>query len=471
VTLVSVLGGDVGLVASGQVSGVYTKAAWDAPIGEFLVWVRQIEGDAAMAQAFGGRPAGLESELMRRYAGEYEGAWARFFSSIQVTPGVSDADAQVFLDRAAGENSPVLKLLRAAYDNARFGKDAPGEMGSVEDDFALLGEFLVTPGKDAAFRKVKQWVGRSGTPGKEYLQLVKELSGAYSEVAGTSDPGRTKQVLDLESWITTHIPTDTPIASEMGRVLRLPIQAVTKKVQAQAGAELESKWGNVYQEYAQNLAGRYPLSGGASETVALPDFEAFFSPDGTFWKYYESNLSKVITEDGTRILDPSASVSPEFKAALRSAYRIRRALFPVGSRAGFSVSLRTKPPLRPEGVSFFRSRLEIGGASLVYSSGQPRPVEISWPGENPGAGASLSMDLRETARALPLSADGVWGIFRLLDRASVSDGGAEVRVRWTVPTDKGDVKVEYTATGLAAIHPLEPGILRFSLPPRIAGGP
>ena len=54
---------------------------------------------------------------------------------------------------------------------------------------------------------------------------------------------------------------------------------------------------------------------------------------------------------------------------------------------------------------------------------------------------------------------------------SVDIGDAEVKLRWTVPTDKGDVQVEYAATGLPKIHPLEPGILRFNCPQQISGGP
>jgi type VI secretion system protein ImpL len=254
-------------------------------------------------------------------------------------------------------------------------------------------------------------------------------------------------------------------------VLRLPVQAVTKKVQAQAGAALDTGWGSVYEEFAQNLEGRYPFVRGAAQAVALPDFEAFFAPGGTFWSFYEESLSKVVSEDGQRMLDPGASVSEEFRSALRSAYRIRRAFFPAGDRAGFTLSLKTKPPTRPEGVNFFQSRLEIGGASLLYKSGLPRPEDVSWPGEDREAGASLSLDLRGTARAELLAADGVWGFFRLLDRASVSSGDTEVKIRWSVPTDKGDVQVEYTATGLPRVHPLEPGILRFTCPQQISGGP
>ncbi|MDM7916697.1 MAG: type VI secretion IcmF C-terminal domain-containing protein, partial [Candidatus Eisenbacteria bacterium] len=295
--------------------------------------------------------------------------------------------------------------------------------------------------------------------------------GAYATLAAMSNPATADPVLGLESWISTHVGSDTPIADDAAHVLRLPVLAVTKKIEGQIGEKLESDWQGVYREFAQNLAGRYPIAAGAGQAVARSDFEAFFGPDGTFQSFYKQSLAGIMAEDGSP-RDPSAPVNPALLTAVQKAWRIRRAFFQEGGRLGFRMTLRTEPPERPEGVNFLSSVLSIGGSSLQFRSVQPRPEEMSWPGERPDDGASLTFDLRGSADAQLLAHEGIWGFFRLLDRASVSSGGGgAVRIRWTVPTTKGDMQVTYTAIGLPAVHPLERGILRFSLPERIGTGP
>jgi len=477
VTLVSITGGDVGLASDGQVPGLYTKSAfgefrgdvWAGPAGEFVAWVRELERDPVMLRAYGGQPSGMQSELLRRYAAEYERAWGQFFSSVQAKPGMDDAGVRHFLDLASGEDSPVLKLLRSALENARFEAGAPAELGELRESFGTLEDFFTKPGGNVVLRRIREWGGKEVAPSAEYLQLVKDLSADFDKIGDR--PESAPAVTKLETWIRRHVDSDAPMTGAVAHVLRLPALAVTKTREHGRAGELEAAWQGVFQEFAQNLAGRYPLSAGAARWVATSDFEAFFGPEGTFHSFYRESLAGILNEDGSP-RDPNVRVNPAVSTAVQKAYRIRRAFFQDGGRLGFRLTLRTAPPERPAGVNFLSSRLSIGGGSLQFRSVQPRPEEMAWPGARPDDGASLTFDLRGTADAQPLSAEGVWGFFHLLDRASVVPGaGGSVDIRWEVPTTKGNLRVTYTAIGLPAAHPLERGLLRFSLPDRLLAGP
>jgi type VI protein secretion system component VasK len=413
----------------------------------------------------------MHDRLLSRYADEFNEHWLRFLGGTGVDPGMSDKQTRDFVERSASENSPVLKLLRGVDESTRFAEKAESGLSPIVDEFQVVHEFFHPPGKGNLYQRLKGRIDPQKPAAAEYLETVSALKEAYADIAKSDDPSEAQEVGDLQSWVATRMSND-PVGSEMERLLTLPSQAITKKFTqkkvAGIASGIQSEWSAVYREYQQNLAGKYPISAGAGDEVALSDFEAFFGPGGTFWKFYEKVLSGKLAEDGSELPDEEVSFSPGLRASLRSAYRIRRAFFPSGGEAAFSLTLTTSTPTpRPPGVSWFATTLSVGGESITQKSGPPLPSRLSWPGGNPAGGASLNLNLRSSATATALIGEGPWGFFRLLDRAKITGSGGEATITWMVGTDKGDLSVSYQATGLPSVHPLEKGLLRFGCPETI----
>ncbi len=471
ITLSTFVGEGFGLSNEATVSGAYTEQGWKSSVREYLDWASGAAGDWALKDAWDGDPPPLRDRLLTRYVGEFSERWLQFLSVTSVDSDMSDKEIRDFVERAASENSPILKLLRGVDESTRFAEKTESELSPILDEFQVVHEFFHPPGKGNLYQRLKGKIDPQKPAVDEYLQRMGALKEAYADIAKEDDPSEAQEVGDLESWVATHLSTD-PVGSEMERLLTLPSQAITKKFIHKkvdvATKGVQSEWSSVYREYHQNLASKYPFNAKATDAVALSDFEAFFGPDGTFWKFYAKTLSGSLAEDGTEMPGSEVTFNPGLRASLKAAYRIRKAFFPSGSGAGFSLTLTTTTPTpRPPGVSWFATSLSVGGESITQKSGPPLPSRLSWPGENPAAGASLSVNLRSSASATPVAGEGEWGFFRLLDLAKITSSGGDVTVTWNVETDKGGLPVTYRITGLPAVHPLEKGLLRFSCPESI----
>lgn len=468
VSLSGVVGDESGLQTSVTIPGAYTAEGWKR-VSPFLQEVGTIRTDAAMRAAFGTEPPDLGSELLAGYQRNYVQAWSGFLADIDVRSDLDPVAAQAFLEKSSGESSPILKVLREASKNTEFGS-AGGDLGAVTEAFEPVHEFLRAPGK-GALRRIKGKISPDKAPADEYLALLGALKGGFAAIAKAPDPGGAKEVLDIEGWVETRLPSGDAVTNELARFLRVPVHVVKGTVRQGKGKGVQAAWNLVVTEFQGNLAGRYPLDGGGSD-AALADFEAFFGPNGTFWSFYRENLAKAISEDGSEILDPSVPLAPEFKSCLVRALRIRRALFPGGAGAGFGLSLRAGIPKRPaeSGLVPRETRLEIGGDALVYQLGAQTWRKLAWPGPNPAQGAAVRLTA-SNASGPPVSAEGVWGFFRILDKARIQRGaGNTLALSWTVQTDKGDVEIPYDVGDLPAVHPLESGFLRFRCPERITTG-
>jgi type VI secretion system protein ImpL len=478
VTVASLVGAEQGLSGEVTVPGALSIDGWSGPVRKALAWIDDVREDWALRDAWDGDVPRLRDALVARYAREYGEAWARFLGGVRVRAGGSAEETGVFLERAATEGSPVLKLLRGVAQNTRFDKDSEPGLLAIEESYGALHEFFSAPGKGNAFRFLKGIASGDKAPYVEYVEKVGGLKDAFAELAASRSPQRSKEVLALTSWVETRIPggLSTPVNAQLARVLKLPASAVTGTAEVVIGGELQGTvqdaWGPVAREFQETLAGRYPLAPGAKD-AALSDFERFFSPTGTFWTFYQQALSEIVSEDGQQVLQPQAKLSPAFLSSLRTAYRIRRALFSDGGgSAAFSVSLQTEPPQRDPKIVMRSVRLEVGGQSSVYQMGPRTPSTISWPGRNPEAGAALKLDAGSSAKIENLEFEGAWGLFRLLDRAEIKRGGAqgEVSLVWKVKATPSEIVVKYDARGLPATHPFQRDLFRFSCPAQIVGG-
>ncbi len=470
ITVGDILGADVGVYGDVAVPGAYTQAGWQGPVTGYMDWLETVRGDWVLRECWNGTPPGIREAVLARYGRDYGAHWQDFMAAIRVEPGTDPEATRSFLERAAGESGPVLKVLRAVDQNTRFDQESDPGLTAVETEFGALHEFFRAPGGGGPFKFLHGGDSGGQAPYLDYIDKVKALANGYAAVAAGGDPAQSEPVLGLVSWVDTRIPnTETsPASQEMARVLKLPARLVTGSVGAEAGRDVQSNWSRVLRDYQSTLAGRFPLASGGAD-CSLADFEQFFGPNGTFWTFYQESLSGLVSEDGHELPNPRVHLSPAFLDCLRTAYRIRRGMFPDGGKkAGFGFSIQPDQVQRESSIVMRGVRLDLGGQSLIYQMGQRTWTPMTWPGPNPENGADLRLDAGDTAVIPSLSFSGAWGFFHLLDQGRIHAGGSnQVALAWTLNAQPSPVTVTMNVSGLSSIHPLSNGFFRFSLPSQI----
>ncbi len=463
-TVSGIVGGVKTVVGQDPVPGTYTKEAWDGPVKGFLDEVEAYREDWVMERAFNGSPPSLRGFMVTRYGSEYADRWRTFVNGVSLQGG-GVQETKTFLDASSKPSSPVLAVLREVSHNTTF--DDPS-MIRVQEQFAAVQEMFRRP-EMGGFTVLTRADGDMPLA-DEYLEKISTISDQYTEIVESSDPKTSEPILALGSWVAQKVPPDTSgaMVTEVGRILMLPVSSVSGTVIRGATQNLGQAWQPVYREF-RDLSGRFPLDPTSDRDIAISEFEQFFSPGGTFWSFYEANLADKVSMDG-QPKGSGVTLSGDFLTAMKKAYRIRRAVFPSGSRASFRFSLRPRPPNPLDLAITSRStQILIGGEDLLYRMGARNWVEFQWPGPNGENGAQLRFDAGDSGTIRDMEYAGVWGFFRMLQRASIAEGGsnADLRLTWTLSGEPAGVEVSYEVRGLSGNHPLSKNFFRFSLPSSI----
>ena len=471
ITVEGAAGGEFGLTGATTVPGAFTLAGWRDYVKPTLAWLEAMREDWAMQAAWPGAPS-LKSDLLDRFAQEYQSRWIDFMQATEVESTDDELKTKTFLERAAGEKSPVLKYLQTVDENTNFANEPEPGLRVVPAAFAPVHEFMFDPKKDKAISisRLRGMVSKDRPISSIYQEKVKALSDAFADVSKSGDPNSTGPVQEVVGWVATTVPTDDPVGAALAAILDVPVGAVTGSVQKGKGKGIQNSWRDVARQFQQNLAGRYPIGGGDAE-VPLKDFEDFFGPKGAFWNFYFENLSEVVTEDGAEIKDAGVPISPEFRTALRQAYRIRKAFFSEGEGAAFTLSFKPGRPNKDPSAPFTVRgvRFDLGGESFVYRMGNQQFTPLSWPGKSQDDGATLAVDAGEGANLKTLTFDGPWGLFRLADRAKPFLEANKLSLTWKVDGDQGGVQMTYEVRSNTTTHPLERGLLRWNCPSQVTG--
>ncbi len=469
VKVAGILGGDLGLYGTTSVPGAYTDAAWQEPVKNYLGWLETVRGDWVMREAFSSEPVSLRPAVLARYSQNYVSSWDGFLAGTSAKPGMSNEDTRTFLERSSNEGAPIIRVLKEVDRNTRFDKDSDPALMRIANSFGALHEFFQTPGSGGAMHFLHLPGGGGSNqkaPYLDYIDKVGALAGAYADVVQSSNPSNAGPVLALTSWVDTSISPSDSLTSELARVLKLPASIVTGTVVRGQGSGIQGNWDGVFREFQQALSGRYPFSSNGPD-CSIADFERFFGPSGTFQGFYQQNLSGLLSEDGHELPNTGVRFSPAFLSCVQGAYRIRQGCF-SGAGAGFNFSLQPDRVDRPGGIVMRGVRVDVGGKSLIYQMGQRVWTPMSWPGQNPEAGASLILDAGSTASVNPMSFSGAWGLFHLLDAAQVQlEGSNQATITWPVPAQPAAITVVFNVRGLSAVNPLQPNFFRFSIPSRV----
>ncbi|MGI9498515.1 MAG: type VI secretion system membrane subunit TssM, partial [Geminicoccaceae bacterium] len=404
----------------------------------WVVGIREVdeEGRAAAYQA-------MHDEVVALYLADYVDQWENLLRGIRLIQPRDLRQVSRILDDLIGDDAVLsgffeeisrqTKLSRPddadadPTDTATLAKEAAEKL---DDRLAALPANITDTGVTSARRdlglSVEQRFARIHAlvdPGDDGQSRIERVTASLERfgrhVATISGNDRSRRDAGPDD-----ISLDIALLAERQvEPLRTWIIQITSQVKSLSGqltqTLINKRWqGRLASVCGDVLTSHYPFDATSRTDLRLADFTRFFAPNGLLDAFFKENLEGLVDtssrpwkaraagNSGIRIT--SGAIRTFEQAAL-----IRDTFFQNGGPPAYSFVL--SPVSLDSAVSKFQ--LELGDQRIAYRHGPVRARELTWPGSNAIAGARLVFTtFEQAAPPASLSARGVWGWFRLLDR-------------------------------------------------------
>lgn len=497
-----------------EVPEFFTRRGWEDYVQEAIeAWSQNPEKESwilGQAQSLGPDLLDrntLSAGLRERYFKEYSRLWWQFLQSIRYAPFKDLGSASEAMKKLSDpKESPIRLILEAVARETRFG-GAPTSKGTLEK----IGDKAISlvkksPGLPAEVVAVEKGFAKlhvlspavigEGEISKELGELLKPYAVLNEKLQSIeSEPGpkaieAASPVLEREEGelpeafrvIHAALPeTDFDVQAREA-LFEEPLKNVWGVILKEVRTGLNDAWRNgVYQPYAQTLAPYYPFGPQGKAEAPLAELARFFDRrEGIIGKFVDEKLKPFIKTDTWKPilwLDQGISLSPQGEAALEKAEEIRQALFATGSLGlNFSISgdfpepvgVRDEQTKREIRKSISQISLDIDGNVFPYRMGGERWHDFIWPGTEGTAGARLTVTSSPKYSISPVREEGLWGWFRLLDRAQIAEATpTECTLRWILDLpDRSQVRIQYRLRTKSRFHPFRDprSFFRLELP-------
>ena len=383
--------------------------------------------------------------------------------------------AKKLIERSGAEKAPPLQ-----HNN-------PGAPGMPELSEASVDSAFESVYNFGAPQPAAEGAAPAMMPLTEYLSQLMLIRNALQTYLDT--PSESQQL--KTSLNQARVQVDQMISRQPShraffeRLLKPAVEGAVKAGRDVVTTGHNNKWcGNIVGDYARTIAGHYPFDRNGHD-LPLADFINFYKPkQGRLWSLVDSQLGTVVSLEGDRYVfqtrdgqDNGAIYSPDLVAFLGRSRDIGLSFFPGNAeepRVDFEVKVHPSP-------SVAMTAFTVGGKTVEHYNGPEQWKALSWPGEEPSAGASITIKgangMHETIKQ-----DGQWGLFRLLEAGTLrSEPGRTFTVAWKLQTHDVTLQVDIRTkrsetpffgvtgrTGSTLMHPVRG---RNVQPPNtIAGG-
>lgn len=364
------------------------------------------------------------------------------------------------------------KAAKFALDKAS--PDSPKEelIQGINEEFAKLHSLSpATGGKEESPKELAVLLAQYATL-KEKLQYIESDPGLKAkEVATGVLEKQVGELPDAVKAIHTALPESDFDAEARTALFEQPLRNVWGVILKEVQSGLNDVWrNNVYQPYAQSLASCYPFDPQGKDDAPIDEVVRFFDPkEGVIGKFVNEELKPFVKLDTWKSIpwmDQGLSLFPPAVDALEKAEAIRQALFEAGSAGSLKVSFNLMADFpEPVGLkdekkkieiknSIDQISLEIAGKLYPYRMGRPDWIDFSWPGTEGPLGARLTINSKKYNYE-PIKSDGVWGWFRLLDKADITEvPPTEWNIRWLFgQPGLNQVRIQYRLKTKSPFHP------------------
>ena len=411
----------------------------DSPVVANIVRERWVltDDDSARVDFIEEDLAEVSEQVKDHYLSEYERVWQRVYQSLHIAEFNNIRQANDALTNFTDPvYSPLLSILEVGRENTQLSSPV---LQNLADDHSegragratsYLEDRFQGNKVDQRFRDLNVLLRESSKrppPINTTMQQLQHLQNFIGELA--TAPAPSKKAFDISrariqggsgNAITALRGYAKNTPEPVKRWLDALADQTWKVVLRSARGHINAEWrAQVYTPYAQGLAGRYPLSGGASNELAVFDFSEFFKPGGSMDSFFEAYMKPFINTRGgwqNRGGDNrSLGFSANTLAQVRKAVTIRDVFFRNNPESP-SLALELKPYGMDERHARFT--LDIGDERITYKHGPKFWKTVNWAA---GSGnqrirvAFEELDGRVHAR----SYTGPWSWFRLQDVSEI----------------------------------------------------
>jgi len=406
--------------------------------------------------------AGLKQDLERLYFAEMLDRWNSFMSSIKVRPVSSLSDNVQRLRDGGGPLSPIKPLLQAIAKATDMtpGKGMPKPTGRLATAMNAAGAVGLAPDTSSggrqsvvdAFLPLRMFVGKGdGAPVDALLQSMTQLADKLNVIAvlpgGGGDTG-SQQSMEAKAQILELDQSGNGMPPPAGVWAK---QVASDASQALGGARLSQMEGAVNQNFGESCAGvlakSFPVVPGSQNDLQLADFTRFFSPQGLFANFVNSDLAGYIDKT-----PPTWSAKENAGEIGLTAATVRALQAADSVTHTFFANNPTQPQLsyqiEPVALAGAKSvTLQIDGQSMTFDGTAPIPKTFDWPGSG---GASLSFATQGGAPA-QRTWNGPWAVFRMMKVAAIRAGASPAIGEGSLT--QGGARFDFRIRAMAGTNP------------------
>ncbi|MET0339610.1 MAG: type VI secretion system membrane subunit TssM [Polyangiales bacterium] len=522
-TLATLAGASTALENPESVGAAFTREAWST-IARSLSdpesfgvddedWVfgcaRQNVGSVRTAQQ--------REAFQRGYLQRYEQQWQRLVGATTARTPASLVEAETMLAELASRPGVLGSLFARVKEQTTLPPLQTKQRELTDVAAAALKSVAVAKSSDA-LKGSTAALGQGVTPSPAPVEAYQRLERAFAELASfgvaTKEGAESgldqyrRQVEALLAALKTYRADDTKLdvlalaarsaidntdvllrgqGGSHGATLRAmllpPLEGVATLALREKALRVERLYCDlVHRPYQDELAGRYPMRADSPQAASLAAFQRFLQPgSGSVWTFVGAHLADFVVREGSVYrfggVEGAAArglFREDLLGFLNHAARVSQAFFP-----GSGGTLRVPFRLRVRGApGYSLTSFRVGTTSVRYDSGVEAWVSAEWPGEQPSAGATLTVVPYQGDGPRPLVADGEWGLFRILDArlgGRVLERSARgISVGWRPKTDLHYIKVDFATDDprspllSAPFGDAAQGMLPLPIPARIA---
>jgi type VI secretion system protein ImpL len=391
----------------------------------------------------------LREKIRDQYVADYTNTWRAAMNDVDVKYFADINGAVLVLENITGNTQPFTRLLSTLNTNTHLFPPLPS------DDMARLElmkspKYKVAAMVDSQFSQLNTLLEADGNQPAyidEVMNAVGQLQSYLKSIQDAPDVG--KAALDATK-ARVNLNNADPIYAlqRIAAGLPKPLDSMVSKlageswyvVKQEAIKHLEVRWSNdVYKEYQEKLASRYPFDPRSNKDISLQDFEQFFAPDGTLNRFYNNQLKVFMDENIAMTVgsEGQSLIRQDVLDQLQEARKIQQAFF---NRKGI---LDVEFALEPVELSANKRRsvINVDGQYIEYSHGPRKAVELVWPNTLRESAVSKLTLVPSAVNKSPrnIVIQGPWAFFRLLDKGEVISASA-TSVDYKFNIDGGHVR-------------------------------
>ncbi len=377
--------------------------------------------------------ANLTQQLAGKYLADYQSEWRTFLKQASVVRYRGLPDAGQKLQILSNPTSPLLALVCTASHNTAVANP------EISKEFQPA-QALVPP--DCADKLISQ--GNGG-----YINALVALQGAVSQVAQSpnpNDPNATQPIIGAA--VTAHgavsqasqafnIDPQAHVEQTVIALMQAPINSVEDAVRG-ARPEQANGGGKAFCSGFNALMTKFPFAPNSTVEASTSEVSAVFQPGtGSLWQFYDQTLKPMLQQQGsTYVPAPNAPIklNPAFVRFFNQAAALSATLYPAGSTSpSFSFTANIPPSKGIQSVTLAVDAQRVSGSGISH--------QFTWSAQT---AQMAQVTANYSGGSLPLTFNGTWALFHLIDKGKIEQPGNPVRLAYPLEIAGTPVVVENT---------------------------